>query len=133
MNHAAVQTPSAAWWQPDRAGAPAAASSGVAFAALVSFTAILLLSPQAWLPILGTLRIAFVVAVVAIGAHLVTQIIRAHDVAATPADRLRDTGRPRRDGDPRPPHVPKVESRGADRVDVEASDAADRVREGEAP
>jgi probable O-glycosylation ligase (exosortase A-associated) len=58
----------------------------VAFHALVAFTAILLLAPQAWFPILGTLRIAFVVAAVAIGAHLLTQILRARDVPPMPAE-----------------------------------------------
>jgi probable O-glycosylation ligase (exosortase A-associated) len=60
----------------------------VAFVALVAFTAILLLSPQAWFPILGTLRIAFVVATIAIGAHLLTQLIRARDVPPVPGEVL---------------------------------------------
>jgi probable O-glycosylation ligase (exosortase A-associated) len=81
-------TPSQAWWRPPRAAAPATAvsTSRVAFQALVAFTAILLLAPQAWFPILGTLRIAFVVAAIAIGAHLVTQILRARDVPPMPAE-----------------------------------------------
>ena len=93
MTQAILQTPTSAWWRPEpaaraaRAGLPAAraTSSGVAFGALVAFTAILLLSPQAWFPLLGTLRIAFVVAATAIGAHLLTQIIRARDVPPMPA------------------------------------------------
>jgi O-antigen ligase len=48
----------------------------VAFRALVAFTAILLLSPQAWFPVLGQLRIAFVAAGIAIFAHLLDRIVR---------------------------------------------------------
>ena len=48
----------------------------VAFRALVAFTVILLLSPQAWFPVLGQLRIAFVAAAVAIGAHLLDRLVR---------------------------------------------------------
>ena len=48
----------------------------MAFRALVAFTAILLLSPQAWFPVLGQLRIAFVAAAVAIGAHLMDRLVR---------------------------------------------------------
>lgn len=88
MNSAVLHTPSAVWWQPERAAAAAgpAPTSRVAFGALVSFTAILLLSPQTWFPILGTLRVAFLVATIAIGAHLLTQIIRARDVPPMPAE-----------------------------------------------
>jgi probable O-glycosylation ligase (exosortase A-associated) len=48
----------------------------VAFRALVAFTVILLLSPQAWFPLLAQLRIAFVAAAVAIGAHLLDRLVR---------------------------------------------------------
>jgi probable O-glycosylation ligase (exosortase A-associated) len=51
-------------------------ANAVAFRALVAFTAILLLSPQAWFPVLGQLRIAFVAATVAIGAHLLDRLVR---------------------------------------------------------
>jgi probable O-glycosylation ligase (exosortase A-associated) len=83
-----LRTSSLAWWRPARAATPAAArtTSRVAFWALVAFTAILLLAPQAWFPILGTLRIAFVVAAIAIGAHLLTQILRARDLPRTPGE-----------------------------------------------
>ena len=40
----------------------ASTASVVAFRALVAFTVILLLSPQAWFPVLGQLRIAFLAA-----------------------------------------------------------------------
>lgn len=49
-----------------------------AFRALVAFTAILLLSPQAFFPVLGSLRIAFLAAGLAIGAHLFDRIVRRH-------------------------------------------------------
>jgi O-antigen ligase len=70
----------AVWWRPQatstaRTATPTAAST-VAFRALVAFTVILLLSPQAWIPMLGQLRIAFVAATLAIGAHLLDRIVR---------------------------------------------------------
>ena len=75
------------WWRPARAQAntlePSAAvpttGGKTAFRALVAFTCILLLSPQAWFPILGPLRIAFLAAGVAIGAHLLDRMLRARD------------------------------------------------------
>ncbi|OFW15156.1 MAG: hypothetical protein A3F70_01545 [Acidobacteria bacterium RIFCSPLOWO2_12_FULL_67_14] len=79
----------AAWWRPVPAAASAQApASGVAFAALVSFTAILLLSPQAWFPVLGAMRIAFVVAAIAIGTHLLSQLVRPRQAAPVPAEVL---------------------------------------------
>ena len=54
----------------------ASTANTVAFRALVAFTAILLLSPQAWFPVLGQLRIAFLAAAVAIGAHLMDRLVR---------------------------------------------------------
>ena len=88
-----VHTP--AWWRPQatpsvsvprhqltpvassvgRKKSGASTASVVAFRALVAFTVILLLSPQAWFPALGQLRIAFVAAVVAIGAHLLDRMV----------------------------------------------------------
>jgi len=83
------------WWQPERPDQPEAAAVAartptgrVAFGALVAFTGILLLSPQIWFPILGTLRIAFVAAGVAIAAHL-TQTLAGQE-PATPF--FRETG-----------------------------------------
>jgi probable O-glycosylation ligase (exosortase A-associated) len=64
------------WW---RVQAPAVtvardatgiAGNPAAFAALVAFTAILLVSPQAWFPAIKSLRIALVAAAAAIAAHL---------------------------------------------------------------
>ena len=48
----------------------------VAFRALVAFTIILLISPQAWFPVLAPLRIAFLAASLAIGAYLFDRIVR---------------------------------------------------------
>ena len=59
----------------------AAPTSSLAFWALVAFTTILLLSPQIWFPILGSLRIAFLAAGLAIGAHLVHRLTQ-HEAAA---------------------------------------------------
>lgn len=53
-----------------------AAGNVVAFRALVAFTAILVLSPQAWIPALEPLRIALAAAGVAIGAHLFDRLMR---------------------------------------------------------
>jgi probable O-glycosylation ligase (exosortase A-associated) len=75
---ASTVSPSRAWWRNDDVAVSEAVatapSSGVAFAALVAFTAILLLSPQIWFPVLGTLRIALVSAGLAIGAHLLHRL-----------------------------------------------------------
>jgi len=73
------------WWRPQPkvqpqtyAGAATdeAVGSRIAFRGLVAFTAILLLSPQAWFPVLGALRIAFLAAGLAIGAHIFDRIVR---------------------------------------------------------
>jgi putative inorganic carbon (hco3(-)) transporter len=77
----------AAWWRPQAppqaetagvrpAGVADARANVVAFNALIAFTAILLLSPQAWFPVLGSLRIAFLAAGVAIGGHLIDRLVR---------------------------------------------------------
>ena len=80
-----------AWWRPQPGRVPLRASTSarqvpagvgttkanvVAFRALVAFTAILLLSPQAWFPVLGRLRIAFVAAGLAMFAHLLDRMVR---------------------------------------------------------
>lgn len=78
-----------AWWRPDsnRTGAlvlptiTAAPASSIAFWALVAFTTILLLSPQIWFPILGSFRIAFLAAGLAIGAHLVHRLTQQQAAA----------------------------------------------------
>jgi O-antigen ligase len=67
------------WWRPDaRVAAPVSMTTTggrVAFGALVAFTAILLLSPQAFLPALKSLRIAFVASGIAILAHLLDRAV----------------------------------------------------------
>jgi putative inorganic carbon (HCO3(-)) transporter len=65
------------WWRPEsRAASEPAREGRVAFGALATFTAILLLSPQTWVPVLGSLRIAFVAAGIAILAHLLDRAVR---------------------------------------------------------
>lgn len=60
------------WWRPDTQPRIAVAPLGnaAAFGALVAFTAILLVSPQAWFPAIKSLRLALLTAAVAIAAHL---------------------------------------------------------------
>jgi putative inorganic carbon (hco3(-)) transporter len=63
----------APWWRPEARAAvvaPPQTTGRTAYAALLTFTAILIVSPQAWLPVLGTLRVALVAAAVAIVAEL---------------------------------------------------------------
>jgi O-antigen ligase len=77
-------TSAAPWWQArtrSQALASAPEDSSVAFGALVAFTAILLLSPQAWFPVLKVFRIAFLAAGLAIVAHVVERT--AHRRAIT--------------------------------------------------
>src|SRR5207249_7134248 len=77
---ALLQPPAtAAWWRQPTVedGTPAATQTSTdqfAFWSLVAFTAILLLSPQIWFPALGALRIAFLAAGLAIGAHLLQRL-----------------------------------------------------------
>jgi O-antigen ligase len=52
----------------------------VAFWALVAFTAILLLSPQAWVPVLKAIRIAFLAAGLAFVAHVTERTIRRQSI-----------------------------------------------------
>lgn len=74
----------ATWWKPLNLKQPSAVSgavaaesgSSVAFWALVAFTAILLLSPQAWVPALKVIRIAFLAAGMAMAAHVAERTIR---------------------------------------------------------
>jgi probable O-glycosylation ligase (exosortase A-associated) len=78
----------AVWWRPEpRAAADAApaATGRTAFGALLAFTAILIVSPQAWLPILGSLRIAMVAAAVAIVAELLDRSMNRRPAEQTPA------------------------------------------------
>jgi O-antigen ligase len=77
----------AVWWRPPTCKQPSAdaaiaapSGSSVAFWALVAFTAILLLSPQAWLPALKVVRIAFLAAGLAMAAHIVDRTIRRQPI-----------------------------------------------------
>src|SRR5262245_29826086 len=67
------------WWRaeaPARSREAPRADGRVAFAALVAFTVILVLSPQAWFPILKTLRIAFQAGAVAVFAYLLERAVQ---------------------------------------------------------
>lgn len=97
MNQAAV-----GWWQPDarrgatldgvragfvgdstrRAALAALEGSSAAFYALVAFTFILLLSPQAWFPVLKLIRIALLAGGIAMAAHVMERT--AHKQPITP-------------------------------------------------
>ena len=80
-------TGSVPWWKPSTPPTPAAVhaamqdtGSSLAFWALVAFTAILLLSPQAWLPALKVIRIAFLAAGVAMAAHVVERTVHRQSI-----------------------------------------------------
>jgi O-antigen ligase len=66
------------WWRERPAPSVVTAQPGgrLAFGALFAFTGILILSPQAWFPVVGSLRIALLAAGVAITAHLVDGVVR---------------------------------------------------------
>jgi probable O-glycosylation ligase (exosortase A-associated) len=80
------------WWQPRLAAGdggraltvPPAALKGsaLAFGALVTFTFVLLLSPQAWFPVLKLVRIALLAGGVAMAAHVMERT--AHKQPITP-------------------------------------------------
>ncbi|HEX7793038.1 MAG TPA: O-antigen ligase family protein [Vicinamibacterales bacterium] len=73
----------AIWWRPETEAAPAIPGVGgksLAFGGLVVFTVVLLLSPQTFLPILKTIRIALLAAVVAIAAHAMDATVRREPV-----------------------------------------------------
>ena len=76
------------WWRVPGAvdAPPLTVGSRIAFGALVAFTTILLLSPQIWFPVLGSLRIAFVAACMSIGAHLLDRIVRRDGGVPTAAE-----------------------------------------------
>ena len=76
-------TANSQWWRPVRAQAAPEVegqASRIAFAALVGFTVILLLAPQSFIPVLKTVRIALVAAMVAILGHLLDATIRRRPV-----------------------------------------------------
>ena len=73
----------AIWWRPEAAAAPVIRGAGgrsLAFGGLVFFTVVLLLSPQTFLPVLKTIRIALLAAVVAIAAHAMDATVRRESI-----------------------------------------------------
>ena len=54
--------------------------SPIPFAGLLAFTVVLLLAPQAWFPILAKLRIALLIAIVALVAHTADRLSRGQPV-----------------------------------------------------
>src|ERR1044072_3234360 len=65
-----------------RLSVPALDGSQAAFNALVAFTFVLLLSPQAWFPVLKLIRIAFLAGGIAMAAHVMERT--AHKQPITP-------------------------------------------------
>ena len=83
--HALDATP--IWWRPEPVTSrPSGSQGSVAFAALVTFTAILLLSPQAWFPVLQHFRIAFLAAGVAIVVYLLECSVGRQAVGPLPRE-----------------------------------------------
>jgi len=82
--------PAGSWWQPQPVADPtgprrfvaALEGSRAAFYALVAFTFVLLLSPQAWFPVLKLIRIAFLAGGIAMAAHVMERT--AHKQPITP-------------------------------------------------
>jgi putative inorganic carbon (HCO3(-)) transporter len=82
--------PAGSWWQSQpiadpkgpRRFAAALEGSRAAFYALVAFTSVLLLSPQAWFPVLKLIRIAFLAGGIAMAAHVMERT--AHKQPITP-------------------------------------------------
>lgn len=69
------------WWRPASASLPAPAAAvsappanATAFAGLIAFTVILLVSPQEWFPAVKSLRIALLAATFAIAAHIASRM-----------------------------------------------------------
>ncbi len=85
MSTTAVPPHTAVWWRPAATRVTAAvdtasACSPIAFYALVAFTVILLLSPQAWFPVLKLIRIALLAAGIAMAAHVVERTVHRQPV-----------------------------------------------------
>jgi probable O-glycosylation ligase (exosortase A-associated) len=72
------------WWRPSAGAAPVSEpvpDTDVAFKSLVAFTIILLLAPQEWFPILKSLRIAFIAAILACVAHMFDNTVQRRPVS----------------------------------------------------
>jgi len=86
-NNEITSIPAAGWWRPDigienrdrsnriTGSVTGPTDSPVPFWCLIGFTFILLISPQSYFPLLGSLRIALVTAVVALTAYLWDRIV----------------------------------------------------------
>jgi len=75
----------ATWWRvppriPSSTVVTGASGSTVAFVALVAFTVILLLSPQAWVPALKVVRVALLAAGIAMAAHVAERSIHRRPI-----------------------------------------------------
>ena len=71
------------WWRPEPVATPASATvpdTDLAFKALVAFTAILLLAPQEWFPVLKALRIALLAATVSFVAYMFDSAVKRRPV-----------------------------------------------------
>lgn len=72
------------WWRPEPDAAPvtgAVPDTDLAFKALVAFTAILLLAPQEWFPVLKSLRIALMAATVSFVAYMFDSAVKRRPVS----------------------------------------------------
>jgi putative inorganic carbon (HCO3(-)) transporter len=72
------------WWRPEPRAvsvSQAVPDTDLAFKALVAFTAILLLAPQEWLPVLKSLRIALVAATVSFVAYMFDSAVQRRPVS----------------------------------------------------
>ena len=72
------------WWRPEPDAAPVAGGvpdTDLAFKALVAFTAILLLAPHEWFPVLKSLRIALVAATVSFVAYMFDEAVQRRPVS----------------------------------------------------
>ncbi len=77
------------WWRPDAESTPVFTGVGgrsLAFGGLVFFTVVLLLSPQTFLPVLKTVRIALLAAGVAIAAHAMDATVRKEPMTPSGAE-----------------------------------------------
>jgi putative inorganic carbon (HCO3(-)) transporter len=72
------------WWRPEPAASPVSGivpDTDLAFKALVTFTAILLLAPQEWFPVLKSLRIALLAATVSFVAYMFDSAVQRRPVS----------------------------------------------------
>jgi probable O-glycosylation ligase (exosortase A-associated) len=71
------------WWRPEREATASryVPDTDLAFKALVAFTAILLLAPQEWFPVLKNLRIALVAGTVSLVAYMLDSAVQRRPVS----------------------------------------------------